>query len=727
VANKKKFKQNDPFYKRETKKYSFPVPSREYVLEILDKFGCPVKAQRLLEELEIEEGEERKAMTHRLRAMVRDGQLLLDRRGRYCLAKKLELIPGRVQGHPDGYGFLIPDDGDTDLFLSPKEMRSVLDGDRVLVRKVESSRRGQTEAVVHEILERGNLLIAGMLSVDKNIAYVEPENKRISRSVTIPLDALNGAKDGQVVVVELDPTQNRHQQLCGKVIEILGEVLGPGMEIDIAIRSHGLPHHFSNGVIREIDTLPDTVTQEEINGRKDLRDKNFVTIDGADAMDFDDAVYCQPRSNGGWQLMVAIADVSHYVKPGSALDIEAQSRGNSVYFPGRVVPMLPEQLSNHLCSLKPEVDRLTLVCDMTVSKTGSLEKYRFCEAVIHSSARLTYDEVSAMLEHDDKALKSKYEKIIADLAHLYDLYKVLHEARHHRGALEIDSVETRIVFNEDKKIEDIVPVVRNDAHRLIEECMLLANVATAQYLEKHTIPTLYRVHAPPKQEKIDEFREFLGRLGLSLGGGQKPDALEFTRILDATRGRPDNHLIQAVLLRSLCQAMYSPDNIGHFGLAYQAYAHFTSPIRRYPDLLVHRGIKHTSKIKGYANYPYDEKIMQQIGLGCSTTERRADDATRDVVLWLKCEYMQEHLGSIFNGVISGVTHFGIFVELEGYYVEGLVHVTSLPSDYYQFEPHLQALIGERSGRRYALADRLKVQVVRVDLDDRKIDFELASD
>lgn len=720
---KKKFKNKDPHYRREAKKYDFPIPSREYIIEILTKLGKPTKSATLLKNLQMTTEDERYAMGNRLRAMLRDGQLHLDRRGRYGVTNKLQLIRGTVQGHPDGFGFLIPDEGDEDLYLSPKQMRSCLDGDIVLVRELRN-RSGRREAIVHEILERPCNQIIGMLIVIAGAAYVEPENKRVTQTIHIPKSQLKGAKDGHIVMVEITPTVERGGQLVGKVIKILGDHLAPGMEIDIALHAHGIPHEWPRQVKKEIKQL-EKITELEYEDRVDCRDMPFVTIDGDDAKDFDDAVYCEPRKQGGWRLYVAIADVSHFVKPDMAIDKEAQERGNSVYFPGQVVPMLPEVLSNQLCSLLPTADRLTMVCQMTISEEGKLQRSQFYEGIIHSRARLTYTEVAKMIVDRDKNIRNKYAQIISHIDDLYKLYKVLAKQRKLRGAMEFDSVETKINFDADRKIESIQPVVRNEAHCLIEECMLMANVATAKLLQKHKLPALYRVHDAPKSDRVTELREFLGRIGLSLAGGKVPTTINFSKLIAATKKHPDHHLIQIVILRSLCQAVYAPENIGHFGLAYHAYAHFTSPIRRYPDLIVHRALKKILKIPGYQDYPYDKKTMIRLGTRLSTTERRADDATREVVLWLKCEYMLEHIGAVFDGIISSVVHFGLFVELEDLYVDGLIHITSLPEEYYNFDSVMHTLIGERTGKVYKLGDRIRVQVARVDLNERKIDFELA--
>ncbi|WP_332102821.1 ribonuclease R [Kineobactrum salinum] len=564
-----------------------------------------------------------------------------------------------------------------------------------------------------------------------------PDNSRLNHRILIPPQAKGKARSGQIVTAEITDYPTRHLGAKGHIVEVLGDHLDPGLEIDVAIRSHNIPHEWPEAVLKEAGSLESEPREEDKQHRADLRNMGFVTIDGEDARDFDDAVYCEKRLRG-WRLWVAIADVSHYVRPGSALDDEAAIRGNSVYFPEQVVPMLPEALSNGLCSLKPGVDRLAMVCEMDLSGAGKLTRFRFFEAVIHSHARLTYNQVAQVLEEGELAGVDK--PVIKDLKRLHSLYKVLRGARDKRGAIDFETVETRIVFNAQRKIEEIVPVVRNDAHKLIEECMLCANVATAHFFEEHKLPMLYRVHQGPKAQKLENLRAFLGELGLDLRGGDKPTPEHYAKLLDQVQERDDGNVIQTMLLRSLSQAVYQPENEGHFGLHYPAYTHFTSPIRRYADLLVHRGLRHVirSKVRTKAVvrqkgaeeipkdkvFPYDEQAMAAYGVHCSMTERRADDATRDVESWLKCEYLQEHVGDEFDGLIAAVTSFGLFVELQPIYIEGLVHISALPGDYYSFDASHQRLIGERSGNSYKLGGKVRVQVARVDLDDKKIDLEL---
>lgn len=718
-----KFK--DPHYQREAEKYENPIPSREVILQVLSEKGQPLDFMSLAGALHLQQDMDLDALKKRLRAMERDGQLLYNRRRQYVPIAHTDLIAGRVIGHPDGFGFLKPDDGTPDLFLHAKQMRSLLHGDRVLVSVRGLDPKGRREGVVVEILERGTTQVVGRYFQESGIGFVVPDNTRISHDILIPPENRGEAQHGQIVVAAIIEQPSKYTQPKGKIVEVLGDHMAPGMEIDVALRSHDLPFVWPAEVSDEADRFNTAVTAQDIAGRLDLRSLPLVTIDGEDSKDFDDAVYCAKEGNN-WRLVVAIADVSHYVRPGSAIDREARERGTSVYFPGKVIPMLPEILSNGLCSLNPQVDRLCMVCDMRIGARGKLLSYEFAEGVMHSAVRLTYTKMAAMVVQRDPEMREAYPaEMLEHLDALYALYKVLRKAREKRGAIDFETTETRIVFDAERKIEAIVPTERNDAHKLIEECMIFANVCAAKFLSKHKIPALHRVHDGPTLEKLADLRQFLSGLGLKLEGGDEPDPADYAELMDELEGRPDRHMIQTVLLRSLSQAVYSPVASGHFGLAHPYYAHFTSPIRRYPDLLVHRAIRHILRGGKAGDFGYTHKDMVALGEHCSMTERRADDATRDVIAWLKCEYMQEHVGDSFSGVISGVTGFGLFVELSGIHVEGLVHVTALTSDYYHFDPIRHQLTGENSGRIYRLGDSLDVTVARVDLDERKIDFVLA--
>ncbi len=719
----KKPKANDPFAKREAEKYENPIPSREYIMEILEKEGRPRSLPQLIESLALKSEEQQEALRRRLRAMERDGQLIRNRRGGYGLASKMDLVRGRVIGHAEGFGFLAPDEGGEDLFLSAREMDGCLHGDRVIARVSGVDRRGRKEGTIVEVLEYANNRVVGRYYEEGTVGFLVADNKRINQDILIPADKTAGVKVGQFVIAEVLQQPSRRRQAIGQVVEILGDHMAPGMEIDIAMHAHSLPQEWPAEMAAEVDSLPAEVPEEAKQGRIDLRDTPLVTIDGEDSMDFDDAVYCEPKGDG-WRLLVAIADVSHYVQVDSALDTEARNRGNSVYFPGRVIPMLPEVLSNGLCSLNPDVDRLCMVCDMSISVDGKLGEYKFYPAVMRSHARLTYTKMAAMVVDNDPTLRGEYAGLVGHLDELYRLFKALNGQRQDRGAIDFNTTETRIVFGEDKKIERIVPVTRNDAHRVIEECMLIANVAAADYLARAEIPVLYRVHEGPKIEKLTNLREFLAELGLPLGGGDKPQAQDYAVLLRQVQERPDSGLIETVMLRSLSQAVYTPDNKGHFGLSYEAYAHFTSPIRRYPDLLVHRAIRHLLSGGTASDFNYGMADMLQMGEHNSMTERRADDATRDATDWLKCEFMMDKVGEEYEGMVTGVTGFGLFVQLDEIYVEGLVHVTSLDNDYYHFDAAKHRLMGERSNKIYRLADKLKIKVAKVNLDDRKIDFDM---
>jgi ribonuclease R len=712
----------DPMAEREAAKYEHPVPSREAVLQLLAARGEPLSFDAIASALAVSAERDLEAFARRMRAMERDGQLLRNRRGLYGLVSRMDMVCGRVVGHPEGFGFLVPEEGGEDLFLSPREMRQLMHGDRAVARVSHVDARGRKEGTIVEVLERARKSVVGRLVHSDHMGFVVPDDKRLGQDVLIPRGDEGGAADGQIVVAEIVAPPTRRTGPVGRIIEVLGEHMAPGMEIEIAIRSHEIPHVWPDSVEREAARFAPEVPAEAAAGRVDLRDLPLATIDGEDARDFDDAVYCE-RQGKGFRLLVAIADVSHYVRPGSALDAEAANRGNSVYFPRNVIPMLPEALSNGLCSINPHVDRLCMVCEANIAPNGEIKSFKFLEGVMNSKARLTYTKVAAILVDRDAALRAEYAALIPHLEDLHDLYKVLHGARLKRGAVDFEIPETRIVFDEHRKIKKILPLERNDAHRLIEECMLAANVCAAEFLRKHKVPAPFRIHEGPTPDKLADLREFLFEFGLSLGGGDSPKAQHYAKLLDAVQGRLDSRLIQTVLLRSLSQAIYSPDNIGHFALGYAHYTHFTSPIRRYPDLIVHREIR---KILQQERTGLSFEEAKRIGDRCSMTERRADEATREVIRWLKAEYMQDRVGEEFDGFVSGVTSFGIFVELTEIFVDGLVHITALGNDYFHFDAARHQLLGERTRVSFRLGDRQRVRVVRVDLDEAKIDFELAA-
>jgi len=658
--------------------------------------------------------------------MERDGQIMRNRRGAYCLLSKMDLEQGVVSAHKDGFGFLIPDQGEKDLFLSAKEMRAVLHGDRVIARVIGEDRRGRLEGAIVEVVERKTTRIVGRYThSETGVGFVSPDNKRFTQNIIVPEEQLYGAVDGQIVVVEILEFPTKFRQAVGRVIEILGAHLDEGLEIDVAIRSHGLRQEWSQMVEIETEHLTPDVPESAKKDRIDLRNTALVTIDGEDARDFDDAVFCETTKNG-WRLLVAIADVSSYVKPGTGLDAEARERGTSVYFPERVIPMLPEVLSNGLCSLNSNVDRLCMVCEMNISSDGEMTNYKFYQAVMRSHARFTYTDVAAILVDKDLELIQKHQTMVPHLENLFSLYKVLKISRQSRGAIDFETTETKIQFADNRKIEKIVPVYRNEAHCLIEECMLAANVAAASFLNNNKIPTLYRNHKGPGKDKLNDVRSFLKELGLELTGGIDPEPADYAKLLNTIKDRTDQRLIQTVMLRSLSQAVYDSKNIGHFGLAFDSYAHFTSPIRRYPDLMVHRAIRHIVNGNRPEKFYMNANQVHELGMHCSAAERKADEASWDVIDWLKCEFMQEHVGEEFTGIITGVTGFGMFVELEDIFVEGLVHVTALGNDYYKFDSVHHRMIGEHSNRIFRLADTIQIRVVRVNLDDRQIDFELVN-
>lgn len=711
----------DPEARAEARRYPRPIPSRALVRKLLRDRGVPLTLRDMAEALELD-ARERRGLEARLRAMVRDGELIRNRRGGFCLVDELDLVTGVVRGHPDGYGFVIPESGgDGDVYLPPRAMRELFDGDRVALRIVRRDRRGRAEGEVVEVLERRTETIVGRLFRDRGVTFVVPENRRIPHRIVVAPGADGGARQGQVVVVRLVEPPSRHGEPIGEVIQVLGEPDAPGMEIEIAIRNHGLPCEWPDEVRAEVRKLGRSLSRAALRDRDDLRELPLVTIDGEDARDFDDAVFCAPTPSG-WRLTVAIADVAHYVEPGSALDREALRRGTSVYFTRRVLPMLPEELSNGLCSLRPEEDRLAVVCELLVSRDGSLGRARFREAVIRSRARLTYTEVAALLYRGDAALRRGRASLLPHLEELDRLYRALRRARRRRGAIDFDLPEAYIELGEDRRIESIGTYERNDAHRIIEECMIAVNVAAARMLGRRRLPTLYRVHDAPPPDKLEELADFLESLGIPFPRARSVRPLHFARVLDRVKRSPHRTLVETVMLRSMARACYDPDNRGHFGLALPEYVHFTSPIRRYPDLLVHRGIKHLLRGGRPRAFAYDRAEMERLGAHCSMTERRADDATREAIDWIKCEFMRDKVGEAFEGSIVGVTHFGLFVQLRDFFVEGLVRIASLPNDYYEFDARRHRLVGRRSGRVYQLASPLRVRVAQVDMEQRRIEF-----
>jgi len=716
MKKKTSLRLQDPYLQRETQRYEHPLPSREWITEMLEDRGVPLKTESLAILLDIAE-HEMPFFERRLTAMARDGQILINRRGMVCAAEKLALVKCRVEAHKDGFGFAVPltPDGQGDFVLPARQMRGLMHGDTVTVRPAGTDRRGRREGQVLDVIERAQKTVVGRLMIERGIAMLSPEDSRLPDSILLEPDSVGKAKPGQVVVAQIDAYPDAHRPAVASVVEVLGNYADSGMEIEIAVRQHHLPHQFSAACEKAAAKIPSAVRKTDLKGREDLRDLPLVTIDGESSRDFDDAVYAEKQGRN-FRLVVAIADVSHYVKPKDAIDADALDRATSVYFPRRVIPMLPESLSNGICSLNPDVDRLCMVCDMVFTYAGNLKSYRFYPAVMRSHARLTYTQVWDWIQNDsDNPLKPHIDT-------LYKLYQILLKKRHQRGAMEFETTETEMIFDKQGKIKRIVPVVRNEAHRLIEECMLAANVCAAEFLLKHQHPALFRNHAGPTPEKLATLREQLGLLGLSLGGGDKPTPLDYAALFAQTADRPDRELIQVMLLRSMQQAVYEPENSGHFGLAYPAYTHFTSPIRRYPDLLVHRAIK--AVLSGSCYNPAEN--WSALGIHSSQCERRADEASRDVENWLKTYYMQDKVGEVFSGTVSGMAGFGLFVTLDDIHIEGLVHISELGEDYFNYRAETMSIEGERSGLRFSMGDKVVVQVARADLDTRKIDLMLIS-
>jgi ribonuclease R len=723
-------KSKDPHFDREQNKYENPVASREYLLSMLTQHANEntggLSYAEICQTLNAKDEQSRIGIQRRLRAMEREGQVLFNRQKKYEVQKQSELVRGRVIGHRDGFGFLKHSDTEKDLFIPIGQMSALIHGDVVEGTLGNTDRKGRTEFRANRVLEPRAEAIVGRYFSEQGVGMVVPDDNRICHEIMIPKEHNQGARQGQVVVVEIIQRPRRNMNASGKITEILGEHMAPGMEIETALRTFDIPHAWPKAVNANVEKLTEEVPEEAKAGRVDLRDLPLVTIDGEDARDFDDAVYCKPLESGGWKLWVAIADVSSYVKLGTALDNEAQNRATSVYFPEQVIPMLPEVLSNGLCSLNPDVDRLCMVCEISIDANGKLTNYKFYEAVMRSHARFTYNKVWKILSGDAQLLE-RYAERVEDLGHLNDLYKSLKRARQNRGAIEFESLETKFVFNAQRKIENIVPIVRNDAHKIIEECMIMANVCAAQYIESNNAEALFRVHDKPDEDRLITFRSYLAEVGIDFKAGNEPKPKDFALVATKIENRVDKELIQTMLLRSMKQAIYDGNNLGHFGLALEAYAHFTSPIRRYPDLVVHRVIKAIiNKQQGNKGCKgakfYSEQEIELLGEQCSMAERRADDATRDVSDWLKCEFMQDHVGDVFDGVVASVTNFGLFVRLNDYQIDGLIHITSLANDYFHYDQIKQCLVGESSGLKYRLGDSLRVKVAAVNLDERKIDL-----
>ncbi|UPG96684.1 ribonuclease R [Luteibacter aegosomatissinici] len=714
----------DPHAAREAQRYENPIPSREAILAMMEERGEIMSAEDIARGLRLFTDDQINALDKRLGAMVRDGQLLRNRRNAYAPAQKLSLIPGRVIANAEGYGFLRPDEGGDDLYLSPSQMRSVLHGDRVLASVVGIDRRGRRQGAIVEVLERRSPRLVGRVVVENGVTLVEPDDRRLHQNIMIPAGRDAGARSGEIVVVEITEPPTPHRGPLGTIRAVLGERLQPSLVVEMAIASHDLPHEWPPQVVRQAEEVEPKVTAAERKGKVDIRHLPLVTIDGEDARDFDDAVYAEPLKHGGFRLIVAIADVSHYVPVGTPLDAEAYERSTSTYFPGFVVPMLPETLSNGICSLNPKVDRLCMVCDMEVDAEGEVQHAKFYEAVMYSHARLTYTKVWQAVGERNADVREEIADVLPQVENLHKLYKAMAKARKRRGAIDFETPEVKFRLTPSGDVIAMGATDRNDAHKLIEECMIAANVQAAKFLSKRKIPALYRVHAPPPVEKYEDLLQFLREFKLRLPPNDEVTPADFSALLKKVHDRPEAELIQSVLLRAQSMAVYLPTNDGHFGLALDAYAHFTSPIRRYPDLLVHRAIRYALTKGKPADYEYTEGQMEKMAVHCSQRERRAEEAERDVDERFKCAWMEKHVGEEFAGTITGVTSFGLFVELAASRVSGLVHVSQLPNDYYKFDPVRHLLAGERTGAAYRLGDYVSVQVLRASMEDRKIDFRL---
>jgi ribonuclease R len=696
----------------------------EQIRTLLQEASRPLTRRRLSDELGLNKSESDQLIKPILEQMMARGEVVRNRRAAYGLAADMDLIRGRISAHADGFGFVIPEAGGDDLYLSPRQMRLVFNGDVVLAAITGIDRRGRKEGGIVEIVERAHTQVVGRLLIDSGIAMVVPDDPRLTQDVLIPLESVGQATPGQIVVARIVKPPTSERGPVGEITAVLGHADEPGIATDMAVFSHDLPDEFPAEVSTAADAFGDHIDQDIATRRRDLRDLALVTIDGADARDFDDAVYAE-RSDNGYRLLIAIADVAEYVQPGTPLDVEAHRRGTSVYFPERVIPMLPEALSNGLCSLRPDEDRLCVVCDLRLDDRGKVKSSRFYEAVMRSHARMTYDQVHRIMGAGDPELRQRFEPVMGNLEALYEVYHALFKRRTRRGALDFDSHEAYFQFDPDGRVADIRLRTRHDAHRLIEECMIVANVEAARFVSGGHLPMLYRVHEPPPERKLEGLESFVRAQGLKVSWKETPEPAQFASLQAQVAGSDIEQLVNAVLLRSLSLAVYQPENKGHFGLALANYAHFTSPIRRYPDLLLHRAIKHLARKGDKDKFPYTGQQMVELGQHCSWAERRAEEATRDVDERLKCQFMQRHLGDEFAGIVTGVTSFGLFVELTQYGVSGLVHVTAMPNDYYTFDPVSHSMTGKRQGLVFSLADRVRVTVAAVSVEERKIDLRLA--
>jgi ribonuclease R len=721
---RKDWRVEDPNLELEKSRYADPIASRELLLKHLTEASEPVTAARLAKRLGLNSDSQREALSKRLAAMVRDGQALQSAEG-YTTAAEAERVVGRVRGRASGEVLVMPEDGSAPLALARADTRTLMHNDRIEVRAVGTNDRGRRLARLIRRVGDSPARIGGTWHTAPGHGRVTPEDPAHWYSVEVALKDRLGAQDDDAVIVEITKRPLGEASAQGRVVEVLRNQRPADLAARFAIARHDLPQEFSESVLRAADRIGTVVREADRAHREDLRALPLVTIDGEDARDFDDAVFAETARGGGWRLLVAIADVSHYVRFGSDLDTEARARATSVYFPDRVLPMLPEQLSNHLCSLMPRVERLAFVCDMHVSKHGRLGKTRFYEAVIRSHARLTYDQAWGYLKDPAASTDGALSPPIrTSLQTLYSVYQALKVARDARGALDFRGGEVKARIGADGKIEGFYAVMRNDAHRLIEECMIAANVEAAVALRLAKAASLYRVHGQPEDKRVTELQKVLNALQVGAAFSDKPTPREFRQLVERLGARPDGILLEGLVIRSLAQAVYQQTNIGHFGLALEEYAHFTSPIRRYPDLLVHRAIKAAVLPHSASGHKYSTSELQALGQESSQRERRADDASRDVMSYLRCLYLQPRVGESFDATISSALEFGLFVQLKEMPIDGLVHISAIPGDYWELESGGMGLVGQRTGRRWQLGDAVRVRLSRVDLAQRQIDFEL---
>ena len=692
--------------------------SAEELLQVMREEDRPLLLREILHRLGLQK-EQRRGAREWLRGLAEEGRVVRIRGNRYGLPSKMNLIVGRVKAHPDGYGFVIPEsEEEEDIFISPRNLKEAMHGDRVVAR-IESVRKKGREGSVIRILERKTRKVVGKFMRAKNYSYIIPEDERILQEVFIPEGETKRARPDQIVVAEITQYPTERARPVGRITHLLGYPDDPDIEPQIIIHKYDLPHRFSSAAIKEAQNFPLTPPPPEYKDRVDLRGIPTFTIDGENARDFDDAVSIEKEKDGGMKLYVSISDVSHYVKGETALDNEAYFRGTSVYFPDRAIPMFPTEISNEICCLHPRMDRLTLTAELRYDANGEGRGIKFYSSVIRSDERLTYTWVRKMLVDGDSELKGKFKDLLPSLELMADLCRELRRRRAERGAIDFDLPEPTVILNLQGETEEVIRAERNLAHQIIEEFMIAANEAVAHFMEERGFPFIYRIHEPPKKEMIDEFRRFISQLGYKMRKDSDHSPKEFQRILSEVKGRPEERVVNEILLRSMKWAKYSAINLGHFGLASDGYTHFTSPIRRYPDLIVHRLLK---KVLSKKEVKLPEEILANKADYLSNRERVAMEAEREILNRYRVRFMRDKIGEEFEGIISGVTAFGFFVELKNIFVEGLVRVTSLYDDYYQYHEKRYCLVGERTHKTFRIGDKVKVRVERVDLERRHIDF-----